>query len=84
MCHQTVSLVQAELERHGIATASLSTMPEITKKIRPPRALTVPYRLGFALGEAGAHDLQRSILTALLMLCTQVTVPVLESFQPPL
>ena len=86
MCHQTVGLVQAQLEHEGIVTASLSTMPEITKKIRPPRALAVPYPLGFALGEAGAHELQRKILTALLLLCSQATttVPVLETFHPGL
>ena len=82
MCHQTVGLVQAQLERDGIVTSSLSMMPEITKKIRPPRALTVPYRLGFPLGEALAPRLQREILEALLALCTGTTVPILESFHP--
>ena len=81
MCHQTVGLVQAELERSGIVTASLSMMPEITRKISPPRALAVPYPLGFPLGDAGAHELQRGILAALLLLCTETSVPILESFQ---
>lgn len=82
MCHQTVGLVQAQLEREGIVTASLSMMPEITKKIRPPRALAVPYPLGLPLGEPGAHQLQRDILMALLALCTDSRVPILESFHP--
>lgn len=84
MCHQTVGLVQAQLEYEGIVTASLSMMPEITKKIRPPRALAVPYRLGFPLGEPLAPKLQRDILAALLALCTGATVPILERFHPTL
>ncbi len=82
MCHQTVGLVQAELEQKGIATASLTMLPEITRKIRPPRALVVPYPLGFPLGEAGAAELQRDILRALLSLCIQTKVPVQENFRP--
>ena len=82
MCHQTVGLVQAQLEQRGIATASLTMMPEITRRIGPPRALAVPYPLGFPLGEAGAPELQRGILLALLSLCLQTKVPVLESFYP--
>lgn len=82
MCHQTVGLVQAQLERDGIVTASLSMMPEITRKIRPPRALAVPYPLGFPLGEARAPRLQVQLLTVLLSLCMRSTVPILEGFDP--
>ena len=34
--------MQAEIERAGIATASITLLPEITRKVRPPRALAVP------------------------------------------
>ncbi len=75
MCHQTVGLVSAELERGGIATASITLLPEITRKVRPPRSLAVPYRLGFPLGEAGRPELQRRILKELLDLVRRQDVP---------
>lgn len=82
MCHQTVGLVQAELERGGIATASITLLPEITRKIRPPRALAVPYGLGFPLGEAKAPELQRAILKALLDTVRHEDVPYVGDFKP--
>ncbi len=77
MCHQVVGLVQAELERRGIVTASVTLLPEITRKVRPPRALAVPYALGYPLG--APHDVprQRAILRTLLGLCRENAVPVL-------
>jgi D-proline reductase (dithiol) PrdB len=82
MCHQTVGLVQAEIERGGIATASITMLPEITRRIRPPRALAVSYRLGFPLGEANAPELQRAILKALLAIVQREDVPYVGDFEP--
>ena len=82
MCHQTVGLVQAEIERGGIATASITLLPEITRKIRPPRALAVPYGLGFPLGEANAPELQRAILMALLGIVRREDVPYVGEIEP--
>jgi len=73
--------VQAELERGGIATASITLLPEITRKIRPPRALAVPYRLGFPLGEANAPEPQRKILKALLGIVHREDVPCVDDFE---
>ncbi len=78
MCHQTVGLVGGELERRGVVTASISLLPEITRKIRPPRALEVPYPLGFPLGRPDDPPLQRRILRALLRLTSRDDVPVIE------
>jgi hypothetical protein len=77
---QTVGLAQAEIERRGIPTASITMLPDITRKIRPPRALAVPYPLGFPLGEANNPDLQTEILLALMALLDRDDVPVLEEF----
>ena len=82
MCHQTVGLAQAELERSGIVTASITMLPEITARIGVPRALEVPYPLGFPLGEANNPELQRRILWQLLALTTRDDVPVMERFAP--
>ena len=77
---QTVGLAQAEIERRGIPTASITMLPDITRKIRPPRALAVPYPLGFPLGEADNPVLQTEVLLALMALLDRDDVPVLEEF----
>ncbi len=77
---QTVGLAQAEIENRGIPTASITMLPDITRKIRPPRALAVPYPLGFPLGEANNPDLQTDVLQALMNLLDKDDVPVLEEF----
>jgi hypothetical protein len=59
-----VCLIAAELERHGIATTSVSALPEVTKKVGAPRALFVPYALGYPLGSPGDAALQKRILMA--------------------
>jgi hypothetical protein len=78
MCHQTVSLVQWELERRGIATVSLSVMPDVTRKLAPPRALIVAASLGAPLGPA--HDVERhlAVLRRMLALLPRQDLPVLE------
>ena len=80
---QTVGLAQAEIEKRGIPTASITMLPDITRRIRPPRALAVPYPLGFPLGEANNPDLQTEILLALMELLDRDDVPVLEEFGRP-
>ena len=79
MCHQAVGLVAAELERRGIVTASVTMLPEVTMRVGPPRALAVPYPLGYPVGAPGDAALQRHVLRALLALCTRSDVPVLAT-----
>ncbi len=78
MCHQTVSLVQVELERRGIVTVSLGVMAEITRKLAPPRALVVPAPLGAVMGPP--HDRARhlAVLRRMLTLTARTDVPVLD------
>lgn len=81
MCHQTVGLVQGELERRGIVTASITMLPEITRRIAVPRALSVPYPLGFPVGAAGDPELQRRVLRALLALTARTDVPLVSELE---
>ena len=78
---QTVGLAQATIEERGIPTASITMLAEITEKIRPPRALAVPYPLGFPLGEANNRELQTEVLRQLLALLERNDVPVLEDLR---
>lgn len=78
-----MGLVQAEIERRGIVTASLTMLPEVTRKMRVPRALSVPYPLGFPLGAANDAGLQLAILRSLLAVAQSDDVPHLAQFEPP-
>lgn len=73
-----MSLVQSALEARGIATVSITVLPEITRRLMPPRALAVPYGLGDPLGAANDPALQRKIIDAGFGLLTRTDVPVLE------
>ncbi|MCU0234133.1 MAG: hypothetical protein MUE90_08925 [Thermoanaerobaculales bacterium] len=80
---QTVGLAQQVIEARGIATASITLLADVTRRIRPPRALAVPYPLGFPLGEPNDPGLQTTVLHALLALLARDDVPVLEPFHGP-
>jgi hypothetical protein len=82
MCHQAVGLIQAEIERRGISTASITLLPEVTRAVRPPRALSVPFALGYPLGAPDDPPLQRKLLRALLALTAEDEVLVLRSLEP--
>ncbi len=81
MCHQAVGLIQAEIERQGIATASITLLPEVTRAVRPPRALSVPFALGYPAGPPDDPVVQRGILRRLLALTREDDVPVLRSLE---
>ena len=80
MCNQSVGLIQRAIEYAGITTVSISLLREITEKIHPPRALFVPFPLGYPLGEPDNPELQTRIMRAGFALLTRDDCPVLESF----
>lgn len=65
-CHQAAGLVQSIIEKAGIATVSLSLLPEITQRVEPPRVLEVDRPLGYPLGEPGNPERQTRIMLAAL------------------
>jgi hypothetical protein len=81
VCHQTVGLVQAELEKRGIPSVSITMLPEVTGKLRLPRALEVPYPLGFPLGRPNDAALQTAIIRAAFGLLSRDDVPFVEQFK---
>ena len=58
----------AELEQRGISTVVVQLLRLATEKVRPPRALMVPFRHGYPLGAPNDPELQRAVLTAALNL----------------
>jgi len=77
MCNQAVSLVAAELERRGISTVALVLLREVAEKVRPPRALWLPFRHGYPLDVPGDPARQRAVLEAALALLEE------EGLEPP-
>jgi D-proline reductase (dithiol) PrdB len=82
MCNQSVGLIQRAIEYAGMTTVSISLLREITEKTRPPRALFVPFPLGYPLGEPNNPDLQIRIMQAAFALLDRTDVPILETFNP--
>jgi D-proline reductase (dithiol) PrdB len=81
MCNQSVGLIQAVIEDHGIPTVSISLLKEVTRKVKPPRSLFVDRPLGYPLGTPHDPDLQRRILEyALALLSRPVEEPLLDDY----
>ena len=68
------------LEANGIATTSISLVREHSEKVKPPRALFVPFPFGHAMGRANAPELQHRVLRAALDLLAAPSGPVLVEF----
>lgn len=83
MCNQTVSLVAAEIERSGIPTVTQIYLREAAEKLRPPRALFVPFAHGYALGEPNNPALQLDVLRqTFALLDVEGPGPVLLEYEP--
>jgi hypothetical protein len=68
------------LEAAGLATTSVSLVREHTEKIKPPRALFVPFPFGSALGRPNDPDLQLRVIQAGLDLLHEESGTVLRDF----
>jgi hypothetical protein len=85
MCNQTVCLVAAELERQGVSTVVLQLLRHVAEKVRPPRALFVPFKHGYPLDTPGDPRRQQAVLEAALHLLEDPDLrpPVLRDYEPP-
>jgi hypothetical protein len=68
------------LEQAGVSTTSISLVREHTEKVKPPRALFVPFPFGMALGRPDDPELQHRVLRAALDLLLEQAGPVLRDF----
>jgi len=62
VCNETIGVIARTLERGGLSTVALSTVKEVTRQIKVPRALFLNFPFGRTLGRAHNRALQRSIL----------------------
>lgn len=72
-----MSAIGHYLEAAGLPTVSISLIRLHTEKMRPPRALWVPYELGRPLGVPNDPDFQTRVLRAALALLERTDGPLL-------
>ena len=77
MCNQAVSLVAAELERRGVSTVAIQLLRRVAEKVRPPRALWVPFRHGYPLDTPKDPQRQIAVIEAALRVLEE------QSLTPP-
>jgi uncharacterized protein YbjT (DUF2867 family) len=85
MGNQAVSLVAAELERRGIATVAIQLLRDVAKRVRPPRALFVPFRHGYPLDAPSNPARQHAVIEAALRVLEipDLRPPVLVDYELP-
>lgn len=77
-----MSALAHRIESLGIATTTISLIRLHTERIRPPRALWVPFQLGRPLGAPGNPAFQRRVLLEALKLLEHSAGPVvIEDFR---
>jgi hypothetical protein len=59
-----VGLIATELERAGVSTVAIQLLREIAEKVRPPRALVVPFRHGYPLDVPDDPARQHAVIEA--------------------
>lgn len=83
MCNQTVGLVAAELERQGISTVCIQLLRSVAERVRPPRALFVPFKHGYPLDTPGNPGRQIAVIEAALKILEDPSLtsgPVLRDY----
>jgi hypothetical protein len=70
-----VGLAQREIEAAGIATVSLSMIPDFTAAPGAPRVAGIAYPVGRPLGNPGDVEGQRAILRAALAVLEEADAP---------
>ena len=72
-------MIQRAVEEEGISTVSITLLEDITRKVKPPRVLVVPYHFGHPLGEPNNPELQHAIIAETLsLLQDEETPPILR------
>ncbi len=68
------------MEETGLPTVTLALVKEHAQRVKPPRALFVPFPYGYALGRPNDPDLQHRVIAAALDLFNATSAPVLAEF----
>ena len=68
MCPQAVGLIQKSCEENNIICSTISMIDEITQRLKIKRYLSVPYALGYPLGQTKNFNEQKENIKKLLNL----------------
>jgi len=71
LCVQSVCIVARELESRGLPTVSLTLLPELTRIVGAPRALSVRFPFGAPAGDPGNRALHEAVLLEALALLSE-------------
>jgi len=80
-----VGLVAAEMEHQGISTVVIQLLRNVAEKVRPPRALFVPFKHGYPLDAPGDPRRQLAVIEAALKVLEDPSPkagPVLRDYLP--
>jgi D-proline reductase (dithiol) PrdB len=75
LCVQTVCLLAREIEARGTPTVALTLIPELTRLVGAPRALSVRFPFGAPAGDPGNSPLHQAVLLEALRLLVEATEP---------
>ena len=67
-------------EEEGLATVSIALVKEHAAKVKPPRALFVPFPYGYPLGKPDDPEFQHQVIAAAFNLLEGPEGPVLVDF----
>ena len=67
-------------EEHGLTTTAIVLIKEMALRVKPPRALAVPFPFGYALGQPQNPVYQHKVLAAALELLQYNETPVLAEY----
>ncbi|MBI2849448.1 MAG: hypothetical protein HYX80_00210 [Chloroflexi bacterium] len=80
MCTRAVGALSRFFEEEGVPTTGISLVRLHTEKIKPPRALWVPFELGRPLGMPDDPAFQKRVMVAALKLLEAPAGPLIEDF----
>ncbi len=75
-----MSVLARVFEEHGISTLVVALVREHAEKVKPSRALFVPFPYGYPLGKPNDAEFQHRVLAATFDLLSRSGGPVLEDF----
>ena len=73
-------MIAREIEQAGVSTTSISMVRQHTERVKPPRALFVPFPFGHPLGKPHDPAGQLAVMRAALALLERPSGPVLEDY----
>ncbi len=75
-----MSVLARVFESAGLTTVAIALVREHAERVRPPRALWVPFYFGYALGKPDDPEFQHQVISSALDMLNAAQGPVLEDY----